>query len=59
MFFLRIWENLGFMSPPNLAIPEIGFSCQFSFAAPARWEAKGLPDNGVHDWYVGVSEAIA
>jgi len=29
------------MSPPNLAIREIGFSCRFSFTAPARREAKG------------------
>ena len=40
VLFLRIWEILGLMSPPNLTIWEIGFSCQFSFAAPARRGAK-------------------
>ena len=47
VFFLRIWEKLGFMSPPNLAIWEIGFSCRYYFATPARREAFGLPANGV------------
>jgi len=45
--FLRNWEYLSFMSPLNLAIREIGFSCRFSFSAPARWESFGLPANGV------------